>query len=55
MVLAAKSGDFHMQALALGNIGSAIAFDGDLDQAMLFSTPAQFVRAMAIVITRPFV
>lgn len=46
-VLAAKCGDFHMQALALGNIGSAIAFDGDLDRAMpLFRRQLDSVRAM---------
>jgi diguanylate cyclase (GGDEF)-like protein len=46
-VLAAKSGDFHMQALALGNIGSAVAFDGDLDQAMpIFRRQLDSVRAM---------
>ncbi len=45
--LAARAGDFHLQALALGNIGSAVAFAGDLDQAMpLFRRQLDAVRTM---------
>jgi diguanylate cyclase (GGDEF)-like protein len=45
--LAAKAGDLHLQALALGNIGSAIAFAGELDAAMpLFQRQLEAVRAM---------
>jgi diguanylate cyclase (GGDEF)-like protein len=45
--LAAKSGDLHLQALALGNIGSAVAFVGDLEQAMpLFRRQLDAVRSM---------
>ncbi len=45
--LAAKTGDLHLHALALGNIGSAVAFAGDLDQAMpLFRRQLDAVRTM---------
>jgi len=45
--LAAKAGDLHLQALALGNIGSAVAFAGDLDRAMpLFRRQLDAVRTM---------
>jgi diguanylate cyclase (GGDEF)-like protein len=45
--LAAKVGDVHLQALALGNIGSAIAFTGDLERAMpLFRRQLDAVRTM---------
>src|SRR5450755_4057840 len=45
--LAAKSGDLQLQALALGNIGSAVAFLGDLEQAMeLFERQLETVHAM---------
>jgi diguanylate cyclase (GGDEF)-like protein len=40
-------GDPHLKALALGNIGSAVAFLGDLEQALaLFHAQLDAVRAM---------
>jgi diguanylate cyclase (GGDEF)-like protein len=45
--LAARVGDLQLQALALGNIGSAVAFLGDLEQAMeLFERQLETVHAM---------
>jgi diguanylate cyclase (GGDEF)-like protein len=45
--LAASVGDLQLQALALGNIGSAVAFLGDLEQAMeLFERQLETVHAM---------
>ncbi len=45
--LAASVGDLHLQALALGNIGSAVAFLGDIEQAMeLFERQLDAVHAM---------
>jgi diguanylate cyclase (GGDEF)-like protein len=44
--LAAKVGDLQLQALALGNIASAVAFLGDLEQAMeLFERQLETVHA----------
>ena len=41
------AGDPHLKALALGNIGSAVAFLGDLDQALtLFHAQLDAVRTM---------
>ena len=34
VTLATEVGDLHLQALALGNVGSAVAFLGDLEHAM---------------------
>src|SRR5258707_1992558 len=47
VALATEVGELHLQALALGNIGSAVAFLGDIEQAMvLFERQLQTVRSM---------
>jgi diguanylate cyclase (GGDEF)-like protein len=45
--IATEVGDLHLRALALGNVGSAVAFLGDLEQAMvLFEQQLATVHAM---------
>jgi diguanylate cyclase (GGDEF)-like protein len=45
--LAANVGDLQLQALALGNVGSAVAFLGDVEQAMeLFERQLETVHAI---------